>query len=41
VGRFASTFSGGFAAATDPRALFLAIVWSFPVWLTMFGWLVR
>jgi hypothetical protein len=35
VGRIASTFSGGFAAATDPRALFLAIVWSFPVWLTI------
>jgi uncharacterized protein (TIRG00374 family) len=33
VGHLASTFSGGFAATRNPRALFLAIVWSFPVWI--------
>jgi glycosyltransferase 2 family protein len=35
IGQLASTFSGGFAAARDPRALFLAVVWSFPLWLAI------
>jgi hypothetical protein len=35
VGRLAETFSTGFAAARDPKALLLAIVWSFPVWLAI------
>jgi glycosyltransferase 2 family protein len=35
VGRIASSFSGGFAAATDPKALLWAIVWSFPLWLAI------
>jgi hypothetical protein len=35
VGRIAATFSGGFAAATDPKMLIWAIVWSFPVWLAI------
>lgn len=29
----ARTFSGGFAATRDVRALVMAVVWSFPVWL--------
>jgi uncharacterized protein (TIRG00374 family) len=35
VGRLASTFSGGFAAARNPRALLLAVIWSFPLWLAI------
>lgn len=35
VGKLASTFSGGFAATRNPRALVMAIVWSFPVWLAI------
>jgi uncharacterized protein (TIRG00374 family) len=35
VGSLASTFSSGFAAARHPEKLFLAIVWSFPVWLAI------
>jgi uncharacterized protein (TIRG00374 family) len=35
VGHLASTFSGGFAATRNPRALVLAIVWSFPLWLAI------
>jgi uncharacterized protein (TIRG00374 family) len=35
IGRLASTFSGGFAAAREPRTLFLAVVWSFPLWLAI------
>ena len=35
VGQLASTFSGGFAAAREPRALFLAVLWSFPLWLAI------
>jgi uncharacterized protein (TIRG00374 family) len=35
VGRLASTFSSGFAAARDLRALVMALVWSFPVWLAI------
>jgi glycosyltransferase 2 family protein len=35
VGQLASTFSGGFAAARDPRALLLAVLWSFPLWLAI------
>jgi len=37
VGQLASTFSGGFAAAREPRALLLAMVWSFPLWLAIAG----
>jgi hypothetical protein len=37
VGQLASTFSGGFAAARKPRALLLATVWSFPLWLAIAG----
>ncbi len=35
VGHLASKFSSGFAATREPRALFLAIVWSFPLWLAI------
>jgi len=35
VGRLASAFSSGFAAARDVRQLFLAVIWSFPVWLAI------
>src|SRR5215203_1297678 len=35
VGHLATTFSGGFAAARNPRALLLAMVWSFPLWLAI------
>jgi uncharacterized protein (TIRG00374 family) len=35
VGHLASTFSGGFAAARNPRALLLAVIWSFPLWLAI------
>jgi glycosyltransferase 2 family protein len=35
VGQLASTFSGGFAATRDPRALLLATLWSFPLWLAI------
>ena len=35
IGQLASTFSGGFAAAREPRALFLAVLWSFPLWLAI------
>jgi len=35
VGKLASTFSGGFAAARNPRALMLAVLWSFPLWLAI------
>lgn len=37
VGQLASTFSGGFAAAREPRALLFAMVWSFPLWLAIAG----
>jgi uncharacterized protein (TIRG00374 family) len=38
----ARTFSGGFAAARDPRSLAAAIAWSFPLWLAIAAevWLV-
>jgi glycosyltransferase 2 family protein len=38
----ARTFSGGFAAAREPRALAAAIAWSFPLWLAIAAeaWLV-
>ncbi|MBI4885936.1 MAG: flippase-like domain-containing protein [Acidobacteria bacterium] len=38
----ARTFSGGFAAARDPRALAAAVFWSFPLWLAIAAevWLV-
>lgn len=32
-----SVFSGGFAAAREPRALVMAIVWSFATWLAIAG----
>lgn len=35
VGSLASTFSGGFAATRNPRALVMAMLWSFPVWLAI------
>jgi uncharacterized protein (TIRG00374 family) len=35
IGRITRTFSGGFAAAADPKALLWAIVWSFPLWLAI------
>ena len=35
VGLLASTFSGGFAATREPRALVLAVLWSFPLWLAI------
>src|SRR5262245_56255616 len=31
----ARTFSGGFAAAREPRALAAAVAWSFPLWLAI------
>lgn len=38
----AQTFSGGFAVAREPRALALALFWSFPLWLAIAAeaWLV-
>jgi uncharacterized protein (TIRG00374 family) len=35
VGRLASAFSSGFAAARDMRMLALAVFWSFPVWIAI------
>jgi uncharacterized protein (TIRG00374 family) len=35
IGHLASTFSGGFAATREPRALLLAVIWSFPLWLAI------
>ena len=35
VGHLASKFSGGFAATRNPRALVLAMLWSFPLWLAI------
>jgi uncharacterized protein (TIRG00374 family) len=35
VGHLASKFSGGFAATRNPRALLLAVLWSFPLWLAI------
>jgi glycosyltransferase 2 family protein len=42
LSRLARTFSQGFAAAREARALAFALVWSFPVWLGIAGqaWLV-
>jgi uncharacterized protein (TIRG00374 family) len=37
LGQLVSVFSGGFAAAREPRAMVMAIVWSFAVWLTIAG----
>jgi uncharacterized protein (TIRG00374 family) len=37
LGQMVSVFSGGFAAAREPRAMVIAIVWSFAVWLTIAG----
>ncbi len=35
VGDLATTFSGGFAATRNPRALLFATIWSFPLWLAI------
>ena len=35
LAQFATRFSGGFAAARTPANLVMALVWSFPVWLTI------
>jgi glycosyltransferase 2 family protein len=35
VGRIASTFSSGFAAARSPRELLLAVGWSFALWVAI------
>ncbi|HLG58456.1 MAG TPA: lysylphosphatidylglycerol synthase transmembrane domain-containing protein [Vicinamibacterales bacterium] len=35
IGRLASTFSSGFAAARDPKALLMGVLWSFPLWLAI------
>jgi uncharacterized protein (TIRG00374 family) len=42
LARLACTFSGGFAAARDPRGLAAAIAWSFPLWVAIAAevWLV-
>jgi uncharacterized protein (TIRG00374 family) len=42
LGGLASTFSSGFAVARQPRALIVAFLWSFPLWvaLAMEVWLV-
>ena len=33
----ATSFSGGFAAARDPRPFVMAVIWSFPLWLAIAG----
>jgi uncharacterized protein (TIRG00374 family) len=42
LAQLAQTFSSGFAVAREPRALALALVWSFPLWLAIAAeaWLV-
>jgi len=35
LGGLASTFSSGFAVAREPRGFLLAMLWSFPLWLTI------
>ncbi len=42
LGRLARTFSEGFAVAREPRDLAIALVWSFPLWVTIAlqAWLV-
>jgi len=42
IGQIVAVFSGGFAAAREPRALVMAIIWSFGVWLAIAAeaWLV-
>jgi uncharacterized protein (TIRG00374 family) len=42
LGALASTFSGGFAVAREPRTFLIAFLWSFPVWLVLAAeaWLV-
>jgi len=35
VGHLATTFSGGFAATRNPRAMLFAMIWSFPLWLAI------
>ena len=42
ISEFARKFSAGFAAARNPRALAMAVVWSFPLWIAISAevWLV-
>jgi len=42
LGRLARTFSEGFAIAREPRDLAIALVWSFPLWVSIAfqAWLV-
>ena len=42
LGSLASTFSGGFAVAREPRTLVTAFLWSFPLWVALAAeaWLV-
>ena len=42
LGRLARTFSEGFAVAREPRDLAIALVWSFPIWVSIAvqAWLV-
>lgn len=42
LGSLAHTFSAGFAAAREPRALVLSFLWSLPLWITLAAeaWLV-
>jgi uncharacterized protein (TIRG00374 family) len=42
LARVARTFSGGFAVAREPRALTMALIWSFPLWVAIAAeaWLV-
>ena len=35
LAKAASTFSGGFAAARDPRGFTMALAWSVPIWLVI------
>jgi uncharacterized protein (TIRG00374 family) len=35
LGELARTFSSGFAVAREPRGFFLALLWSFPLWLVI------
>jgi glycosyltransferase 2 family protein len=35
LGGLASTFSSGFAVAREPRGFFVALLWSFPLWVAI------
>jgi glycosyltransferase 2 family protein len=37
LAHIASTFSGGFAVAREPRGFAKAVLWSFPIWLAFAG----